>query len=277
MCNVLEVSETGFYKYKRNLGKPGKDAILSAGIKRILEESIFNDNYGVRRMQTALFNIGITAGIRRITRVMRENGWLHERKRRPVGLTKATTEIQEKENLIKQDFHADTPFTKLLTDISQIACKDGKLYISPIMDCYSGEILSLIMRDNMKKELCIDTLKAACMRYPVAGAILHSDRGSQYTSGEFRKELKKHHMVQSLSGVDRCYDNARMESFFATLKKELLYRIPTYRKTREEVKSIIFNYVFTYYNQKRIYTSNPNGLPPAAYRKLFEQECPCAA
>ena len=73
------------------------------------------------------------------------------------------------------------------------------------------------------------------MRYPVTGAILHSDRGSQYTSDAFRKELDKHHIFQSLSGVDHCYDNARMESFFATLKKELLYRIPTYRMTREEV------------------------------------------
>ena len=151
MCRVLEASKTGYYKFRRNLGKPGKDAILSAGIKEILDESVFNDNYGVQRMQTALSNNGITAGIRRITRVMRENGWLHERKLRPLGLTKATTEIHEKENMIRLNFHADAPFMKLLTDISQIACKDGKLYISPIMDCFNGEILFLKMRDNMKK------------------------------------------------------------------------------------------------------------------------------
>ena len=277
MCSVLEVSETGYYKFRRNLYKPGKDAILSAGIKEILEESVFNDNYGVQRMQTALSNIGITAGIRRITRVMRENGWLHKRIRRPLGLTKATAEIQEKENLISQNFLADAPFSKLLTDISQIACKEGNLYISPIMDCFNGEILSLIMRDNMKKELCIDTLKAACIRYPLTGAILHSDRGSQYTSDAFRNELKKQNIFQSLSGVDHCYDNARMESFFATLKKEVLYRIPTYRMTRNEVKRIIFSYVFTYYNQKRIYTANPGSLPPAAYRRLFEERIKNAA
>lgn len=277
MCRVLGVSETGYYKYRRNLNKPSKDAILSAGIKTVLEESVFNENYGVKRMQIALSKIGIKAGIRRINRVMRENGWLHERKRRPIGLTKATTEIQEKENLIKQNFLADAPFKKLLTDITQIGCMDGKLYISPIMDCFNGEILSLIMRDNMKKELCIDTLKAAYKRYPIAGAILHSDRGSQYTSDSFKNELNKYHMCQSLSGVNHCFDNARMESFFATLKKELLYKIPTYRMTREEVKRIIFKYVFTYYNQKRIYTSNPNSLPPAAYRRLFEEEIPYVA
>jgi transposase InsO family protein len=180
--------------------------------------------------------------------------------------------LQEKENLIKQDFSADKPYTKLLTDISQIQCIDGKLYISPILDCFNGEILSLIMRDNMKKELCIDTLKAARMRYPISGATLHSDRGSQYTSDGFKAILKANNMLQSLSGVDHCYDNARMESFFATLKKELLYRLPTYRMKMSEVKSWIFRYVFTYYNTVRIYTSNPNGLPPAAYRRTLLDE-----
>lgn len=272
MCDILNVSETGYYRFVKNLGKPGKDAVLSAAMQGILDESPFNDNYGIVRMQMALESQGIHAGKRRITRIMRENGWLHERHRRPKGLTKASTEIQEKENLIKQDFRSSEPFKKLLTDISQIGCLDGKLYISPIMDCYNGEILALQMRNNMRAELCVDTLKAAGHRFPLEGAILHSDRGSQYTSDAFRAELKSQHIRQSLSGVDHCYDNARMESFFATLKKELLYRIPTYKMKRDEVKSIIFRYVFTYYNQMRIYTANPYGLPPAAYRRLLEDQ-----
>lgn len=272
MCNVLHVSETGYYRFVKNLDKPGKDVVLSAAMLEILDESPFNDNYGVDRMQIALENRGIHAGRRRITRIMRENGWLHERRRRPKGLTKSTTEIQEEENLIKQDFRSSEPFKKLLTDISQIGCLDGKLYISPIMDCYNGEILALQMRNNMRAELCIDTLKAAGHRFPLTGAILHSDRGSQYTSDAFRTELESLHIRQSLSGVDHCYDNARMESFFATLKKELLYRIPTHKMKRNEVKSIIFRYVFTYYNQMRIYTANPYGLPPAVYRRLLEDQ-----
>ena len=85
-------------------------------------------------------------------------------------------------------------------------------------------------------------------------AILHSDRGSQYTSEAFREELNNAGVMQSLSGVNHCFDNARMESFFATLKKELLYRIPTYKMKMEEVKAIIFRYVFIYYNRIRIYT-----------------------
>lgn len=247
MCDVLHVSETGYYRFKRNLGNPSKDAVLSAVIQEILDEYIYNDNYGVDRMQIALRNLGYKVGKRRIARIMKENGWLHERKRRPKGLTRATTEIQEKENLIKQDF------------------------ISPIMDCFNGEILSLVMRSNMCKELCIDTFNAAAKRFPLNGAILHSDCGSQYTSEAFREELNKAGVLQSLSGVKRCFDNARMESFFATLKKELLYRIPTYKMKMEEVKVIVFRYVFIYYNRIRIYTSNPDGLPPAAYRRRLEQ------
>lgn len=271
MCDVLNVSETGYYRFKRNLGRPGKDAVLSAVMQDVLDEHPFNDNYGVDRMQIALMHRGYTVGKRRISRIMKENGWLHERKRRPKGLTRATTEIQEKENLIKQDFTSDQPYQKLLTDISQISCRDGKLYISPIMDCFNGEIISLVMRSNMRKELCIDTFNAAAKRFPLNGVILHSDRGSQYTSEAFREKLSNAGVLQSLSGVNHCFDNARMESFFATLKKELLYRIPTYKMKMDEVKAIIFRYVFVYYNRIRIYTSNPDGLPPAAYRRHLEQ------
>ena len=197
MCRVLGVSESGYYRYIENKDKPGKDKILSVAMKEILNENPLNDNYGAPRMQMALNQRGIKAGKRRITRIMRENGWLHTPKRRPKGLTKADPKAMITENLIKQDFSANAPFEKLLTDITQIQCKDGKLYISPILDCYNGEILSLIMRSNMKKELCIDTVKAL-RKYPVNGAILHSDRGSQYTSEAFRETLSKMNIYQSV-------------------------------------------------------------------------------
>ena len=104
--------------------------------------------------------------------------------------------------------------------------------------------------------------------YPsLVGAVIHSDRGSQYTSVAFRTELARCGLVQSLSGVGYCFDNARMESFFATLKKEKIYQIAAYKLPREQVKTIIFRYVFAYYNRIRIYTSNPQGLPPVRYRE----------
>ena len=266
LCGVLGVSESGYYRYRKNRDRPSRDELLSGEIKKILDEYPYNDNYGVRRMQLALAQHGVFCGLRKLTRLMREHGWLHERRRRPKGLTKADPLAMTAENLLHQDFHADRPFRKLLTDITQIQCSDGKLYISPIMDCFSGEILSLCMDNNMRKELCIDTLKAAAGRFPIRGAILHSDRGSQYTSGAFRQTLENCGVARSLSGVDHCYDNARMESFFATLKKELLYRIPAYRMTMDEVKTLVFRYVFIYYNKCRVYTANLGGLPPTLFR-----------
>ena len=207
-------------------------------MQEIHDEHPQNGNYGAPRMQQALMQRGMKAGLRRVKRIMREHGWLHERRRRPKGLTKADPAAMASENLLKQDFHANRPFAKLLTDITQVQCRDGKLYISPIMDCYSGEILSLCMR-------------------------------SQYTSEAFRSELARQGLTQSLSGVAHCYDNARMESFFATLKKELIYRVSAYRLSMSEVKSLVFRYVFVYYNRIRVYTANPGGWPPETWRRMF--------
>lgn len=277
MCRILKINESGYYRWLKNKSKTSKRELLSVEIKKIIEEHPDNQNYGVERIEIALNQKGIKVSRRTVYRAMQESGLLH-RKRKPHGITKATTEIQEQENLIKRDFTADAPMKKLLCDITEIQCSDGKLYVSPIMDCFSGEIVALEMRDNMKKELCIDTIKQLKKKCTdLKDVILHSDRGCQYTSEEYRNTLKKYGMIQSLSGVGHCFDNARMESFFATLKKEKIYQIAAYKRTREEVKSIVFRYVFVYYNRIRIYTSNLNGLPPSKYRELFEKNMTCSA
>lgn len=268
MCRFLKISESGYYRWLSNRHKKSARELLLVRIKEIIAEHPDNVNYGINRMQTALQQHGIDVSIRTVYRAMKEGNLLHFR-RTPRGITKATTEIEEKENLIKRNFKSDKPLTKLLTDITQIQCVDGKLYISAILDCYNGEIVALEMRNNMKKELCIDTIKQLSN---VRNAVLHSDRGSQYTSFEFKETLRKKGIIQSLSGAGHCYDNARMESFFATLKKEKLYRIPAYRMTRKDVKSIIFRYIFGYYNTIRINSFNKKGLPPVAYRQLAENQ-----
>ena len=123
----------------------------------------------------------------------------------------------------------------------------------------------------MKKELCISALEAAFKaRKPKTGVIVHSDAGSQYTSYDYKSTIGKYKAIQSMSDVGKCYDNARMESFFATLKKEKLYKIKTEKMTVEEVKPVVFRYVMVYYNRKRITTVNPDGLPPSIYRERFE-------
>ena len=149
-----------------------------------------------------------------------------------------------------------------------------------MIDCHNREILSAAMDNNMKKELCIRTVKELELHYgrkSLEGALLHSNRGSQYTSEAFKNALKGGRTVQNLSGTGNFYDNARMESFFATLKKEKIYRISTYRLTREQVKSIIFRYIFIYYNRVRIYSVNPRELSPVAYREWAKANAMSAA
>lgn len=269
MCRVLNISESGYYRWFKNRAKPTARELLSGEIRTILDEHSDNDNYGVKRMNTALEQKGIHVSLRTVYRTMSEMGILHHR-RTPRGITKATTEIQDRENLIKRDFTAERPLQKLLSDITEIQCVDGKLYVSVTLDCFNGEILAVAMENNMKKELCIRTIKELELRYgkkKLKGVIFHSDRGSQYTSEALKKALKDAGLVQSLSGTGHCFDNARMESFFATLKKEKIYRISAYKLTREQVKSIIFRYIFIYYNRIRINSFNPGGMPPVAYRE----------
>lgn len=265
MCAAMKISESGYYRWLKNQSKQTSRELLTVKIKEILAEHPDNSNYGIERIKIALERKGTMVSRRTVYRAMSESGLLHKR-RVPRGITKATTEIQEKENIIKGNFGSDKPKTKLITDITEVRCLDGKLYVSPVMDCFNGEIIALEMCENMKKELCIDTIRqiGSCR-----GAILHSDRGSQYTSEAFRSLLAKKGIMQSLSGAGHCYDNARMESFFATLKKEKLYQIPTHRMLREEVKSVIFKYIFGYYNTQRINSFNPGGLPPVVYRRMM--------
>ena len=178
-------------------------------------------------MHTALAQRGTHVSVRTVYRTISEAGLIH-RHRRPHGITKADTATQDRDNLIKRDFTASAPLKKLLTDITEVQCADGKLYVSPVLDCYNGEIVALEMQDNMKKELCIDTVRQLQQKYGrLEGTILHSDRGCQYTSYAFRRTLVSSGLIQSLSGTAHCYDNARMESFFATLKKEKLYQLPS--------------------------------------------------
>lgn len=268
MCRVLKISESGYYRWLKNKAKPTARTLLSAKIQAILDEHPDNDNYGIDRMETALLQKGIRVSRRTVYRAMSEMGILH-RRRVSRGITKATTEIQDRENLVKRNFKAEKPLQKLLSDITEIQCYDGKLYLSAVFDCFNGEILSIAMDNNMKKELCIRTVRELQSQYgkKLKGAIFHSDRGSQYTSEAFRTALCEAGLLQSLSGTGHCFDNARMESFFATLKKEKIYRISAYKLTRDQVKSIIFRYVFVYYNRIRISSVNPGGLAPVAYRE----------
>ena len=270
---MIGVTRQGYNKWLKAQGKPYKHEALLALINQVLAEDDENaDNYGVKRIFLALRNNkGYKGSYSTVCRVCRENGITLPKKRKPKGLTAADAEAQKSENLINQDFSANSPNEKWLSDITEVQCSDGKLYVAPVMDCFDGAIVGLSMDDNMQKELCIEAFEQSCRRQNAYGMIFHSDRGSQYTSGDFRASLAKYGATQSMSGTGRCYDNARMESFFATLKKEKLYRIKTENLPIKTVKSIIWRYIEGYYNHRRIYTTN-DGYPPLVYRNMYYAE-----
>jgi transposase InsO family protein len=257
------------------MDKPYKYAALLAMIMAVLEEYPENkDNYGTKRVYLRLTQqeYGYTGSYSTVYRVMKANGLIQKKKRNPNSLTKEERGAQKSENLIKQDFTSRAPNKKWLSDITEVPTSEGKLYVSPVLDCFNGQIVGLSMDTNMQKELCISAFKQACMSQNAYGMIFHSDRGSQYTSQKFRETLAYYGAQQSMSGTGRCYDNARMESFFATLKKEKLYKIKTELLPIETVKSLIFRYIFLYYNRKRVYSANEGGYPPEVKRQLYENE-----
>ncbi len=267
MCEVLAVSESGYYRSLKPTPKQERQERLLVKIKDIIGEYEDNRNYGVQRILLALSQIDMTTSYSTVYRIMKKHDLLKKAKRYPNGITREDAAAQKSENLIQRDFSSSTPNAKWLSDITEVPCSDGKLYLSAVMDCFNGEIVGLAMDDNMRKELCIQAFESACKARNARGMIYHSDRGSQFTSQAFRESLAKRGAIQSMSGTGRCYDNARMESFFATLKKEKLYQIKTEHYPMAQIKSIIFRYIMVYYNRHRIYTSNPGGWPPAIYRE----------
>lgn len=267
MCHVLAVSESGYYRSLKPVPRQEERQQLLVKIKEIIGEHEDNNNYGVNRILLALQQMDIKTSYSTVYRLMKQNGLLKKAKRHPNGITREDAEAQKSENLIQRDFSATEPNEKWLSDITEVPCSDGKLYLSAVLDCFNGEVVGMALDDNMRKELCIQAFENACKARNARGMIFHSDRGSQFTSQAFRESLAKRGAIQSMSGTGRCYDNARMESFFATLKKEKLYKIRTERYPMAYVKSVIFRYIMVYYNRKRIYTSNPGGWPPAVYRE----------
>ena len=197
----------------------------------ILHEDECNDTYGRERMHKALLLKYPDSGIPSETtvyRVMTAIGITHSPNRKPNGITKADREARKSDDLLKRDFKADKPFSKCVTDITEVKAKNGKLYVSAIFDCYDLTAIGLSMDDNMRAELCAATVENTVSAYPeFCGAVLHSDRGSQYTSASYRAMLNEYGVKQSMNSAGgRCHDNARCESIrglVTRMKNELFY------------------------------------------------------
>ena len=281
-CRILKVTRQGFYKYLADKDRPWKYQDLADAMRVIASEDECNDTYGRIRMYQALLlkqpeGIRIP-GERTVYRVMKKIGLSHRPKRKPNGITKADREARKSDDLLKRDFSSQEPLKKCVTDITEIKAKDGKLYVSAIFDCFDAAVLGLAMDTSMKAALCERTLDNAVRAYPgLQGAMIHSDRGAQYTSETYRRAVAKYGIRQSMNSAGgRCHDNARCESMWARMKEELLYgRHDTEKMTVEEVETLIFRYFIGYWNNRRICSAN-EGLPPMVKRQRYYESLDAA-
>ena len=274
-CKLLHVSRQGFYKYLKAQTRPWKYQDLADAMLEILAEDECNDTYGRIRMYQAL-RLKQPQGVqipseRTVYRIMEELGISHTPRRKPNGITRADKETRKSDDLLRRNFDADKPLTKCVTDITEVKAKDGKLYVSAVFDCYDSCVLGLAMDTNMRASLCVQTLKNAhdaC--HDLRGVIIHSDRGAQYTSQEYRAAIGRYGILQSMNSAGgRCHDNARCESMWARMKDELLYgRYNTEKMTIDELKTLIWRFFIGYWNNRRICSRN-GGLPPMVKRQRY--------
>jgi transposase InsO family protein len=271
LCRLLKVSRQGYHKWLRRLDRPYKYAELLARIEAILEEDEENAGYGRYRMRQALEQRGgcpVSEGT--LGKVMSSRGiGPGANRRKPNSLTREDKAAQKEDDLLGRDFKVEMPNSILVTDLTEVECSDGKLYVSTIFDLFDAMPLGLAMADSMRAELPAASLKQAAVRFDLRGAVIHDDRGSQYTSKLFQELVASLHMHSSMnSAAGRCFDNARCESLWARFKVEKIYGIGSKKFSKEEMKSIIWRYFMSYWSNRRVNTSN-DGLPPAEKRRRY--------
>ena len=236
-------------------------------------EVVYHENYGVYgspRIYRELTDQGVGCSENRIARLMRLRGLQAKQTKRFETTTKRNRSQPAAPNLLKRDFEADRPDQKWLADITYIATLEGWLYLAAILDLHARRIVGWAMSDRMTSDLTIAALETALLqRQPDAGLIHHSDQGSQYTDQAYQASLKDHGVRASMNGAGSWYDNAPMESFFGTLKSELVHH-RVYR-TRDEAKTDVLFYVESFYNRRRRHSAL-DCLSPETYEQLFCQQ-----
>jgi putative transposase len=251
MCDVLDVSRAGYYAWR---SRP--ESARSAENRELLEDirQVHRDNrgrYGSPRVHVELKLRGRGVSRGRVERLMRRHGIraIMARPRR-VRTTDSRHDQPIAPNLIERNFSAVAPNRIWLADITYVATDQGWLYLAAVMDLYSRKIVGWAMQDHMRTELPLTALTAAISaQRPGAGLIHHSDRGVQYASADYRDLMRSAGLRTSMSRKADCYDNAPMESFFHTLKTELVHHCQF--ATREQAKREIFAYIEGYYNRTR--------------------------
>jgi transposase InsO family protein len=256
----MEVSRSGYYAFlKRPESRRSKrQKQVLERIRVIHKES--HGIYGAPTITAELNETGMPVSRGMVARLMRKNGIRSKIRKKFKATTDSNHNLPVTENILNRDFNSSSRNKKWVSDITYIDTDEGWLYLAGILDLFDGAIVGWSMDSRMNKSLVIDALIEACIRRtPQPGLLLHSDRGSQYCSKEYQKELSKKKIVCSMSRKGNCWDNAPMESFWGKLKTEWLYGKRF--RTREEAKRAVFEYIELFYNRKR--RRSVNGyIPP---------------
>lgn len=268
MCRVLAVSASGYYAWRKRSSSAQEMAnnTLLKVIKAAHQAS--NGVYGSPRIYHEVKE-KVPCSENRVARLMRKHGIAAKQKKRYKRTTKANAAHPVAPNLVDRDFSAATPNEKWTTDITYIPTQEGWLYVAIVLDLFSRRIVGWAMSGRMTSELVMDALLMAIgERKPPAGLLHHSDRGSQYTGTPYQQLLKNYRFQVSMSGSGNCYDNAPTESFFGSMKMELVHH--TIYKTRDQARTDIFFYIEAFYNRQRRH-STLGYVSPAAREAAYYQ------
>lgn len=261
MCQVLKVSKSGYYKWKNRKVNAEEKAICH------LVELIFYEHrrrYGYRRITEEIRRKGLIINAKKVLRIMNKLKLKTICPKRIKKTTDSNHKAEVSKNILNRNFNTERKDQVWLSDITYLKTSEGWLYLAVVMDLFSRRILGWALSQSLQKSLVIDAFKKAVSVYSVnAGTVFHSDRGVQYTADEFRKLLGVFHIKQSMSRSGNCYDNAPMESFFHTLKNELL--INNKLENRYMTRIHVFEYIELYYNKKRLHSALQYKTPDEVY------------
>jgi len=262
MCLLLGVSRSGYYEWS---GRPVSQTAQRRSRLADLIVTIFaasGSTYGYRRVHAELTRVGVRADDELVRRLMRSLGLVPVQVRRRRGLTKPDAAAGPVPDLVGRDFTANVPGAKLVGDITQIDTGGGPLYLATVLDCFSKGVLGWSVDIRYPAALVVAALDMAAGRIALpVGAVFHSDRGSQYTSGDFAAALERHGVAQSVGRTGVCFDNAMAESFFGKLKTELVHH--QVFATRAEARRAVIRFIEGFYNQRRLHSA-------LGYRPPFE-------
>lgn len=272
----MAVCRSGYYAWRKRppSAQAQTNAQLTEQIKRVYQES--DQAYGSPRIYHELKAQGVSCSEKRIARLMHLAHLHAAMPKRFVVTTDSNHTLPIAENLLDREFSVQTPNARWAADITYIHTGEGWLYLAVILDLFSRRLVGWAMGETLERSLVVAALNMALTgRQPAAGLLCHSDRGSQYASGDYQDALTKAGAVCSMSRKGNCWDNAPTESFFANLKRELVHR--TYFATRQEARSALFRWIAVWYNRKRRHSTLGYLSPEAFERQYQQQQRPMAA